>query len=86
MLDHSPTSAPSDTTPAVPSMGAAAHVRAAALVAALLPLAQIAAAPVTVSAQCSGGCPTTTGSVPEPATLLLLAPAAVWLIRRQARK
>ena len=84
MPDHSSKSAVSDTTPAVPPSGAARHVRAAALVAALLPLAQIAATPVTVSAQGSGG--TTTGNVPEPASLVLLAPAAAWLVRRQLKK
>ncbi len=56
-------------------------LRSAALVASLVPLAQVAVAPVTVSAQCSG-CPP---PVPEPATLLMLAPAAAWVIRRRLR-
>jgi hypothetical protein len=83
MPDQFPANALSGPTPAVPSSGTAKHVRAAALVAALLPLAQIVAMPVTVSAQGSGG---TTGSVPEPASLVLLAPAAAWLVRRQLKK
>lgn len=81
---RSPTkTAGSDTTAAALSSGAAKHVRAAALVAALLPIAQIAVTPVTLSAQGSGG---TSGSVPEPSSLALLAPAAVWLVRRQLKK
>jgi len=46
------------------ALSSAAVVRAAALVAALLPVAQIAVAPVTLSAQGSGGA---TGSVPSEA-------------------
>jgi len=83
MSDRSPANAGSDATLAAPSSAVAKHVRAAALVAALLPVAQIAVAPVTLSAQGSGG---TTSSVPEPASLVLLAPAAVWLARRQLKK
>jgi len=83
MSDRSPANAGSDATLAAASSGVAKHVRAAALVAALLPVAQIAVAPVTLSAQGSGG---TTGSVPEPSSLALLAPAAAWLARRQLKK
>jgi hypothetical protein len=48
-----------------------------------VPLAQVATTPVTVLAQTSGG---PTGTVPEPASLVLLAPAAVWLVRRHLKK
>ena len=57
------------------------HARTAALVASLVPLAQVAVAPTVAAAQqlCpSDGCPV---EVPEPATLLLLAPAAVLALR-----
>ena len=83
MSDRSPANAGSDATLTAGSSGVAKHVRAAALVAALLPVAQIAVAPVTLFAQGSGG---TTGSVPEPSSLVLLAPAAAWLARRQLKK
>jgi len=77
----SPNAAPG--APAAQSSGAGNRVRAAALVAALLPLSQVAITPVTVLAQSSGG---TTGTVPEPASLVLLAPAAAWLVRRHLKK
>ena len=69
--------------------GALKHARTAALAASLVPLAQVAVAPMAVSAQCQPtaikACPTT--SVPEPATLLLMAPAAaaVLLLRRRRK-
>jgi hypothetical protein len=61
------------------------HMRTAALVASLVPLAQVAVAPITVSAQCSGAnCPP---EVPEPGALLLMAPAAAaWLLRMSRNK
>lgn len=58
------------------------RIRSAALVASLVPLASVAASPVTVSAQCSG-CPP---PVPEPSTLALLVPAAAALIIRRRMK
>ena len=62
------------------------HIRSAALAAALVPLAQVAVAPVSVAAQCSGACPP---AAPEPATLLLLAPAAgalAWRVRQNRKQ
>ena len=79
MPDQSHSTAVSQTLTAA----AGNRVRATALVAALLPLAQVAVTPVTVVAQSSGG---TTGTVPEPASLVLLAPAAAWLVRRHLKK
>jgi hypothetical protein len=79
MRDQSPSSPGSRP----PVTAAGNRVRAAALAAALVPLAQVAATPVTVLAQASGG---TTGTVPEPASLVLLAPAAAWLVRRHLKK
>ena len=65
--------------------GALKHARSAALIASLVPVAQIAVAPATLSAQCpSGGCPPS--PVPEPTTLLLLAPGAAMLFLRRRKK
>jgi hypothetical protein len=65
--------------------GALKHARSAALIASLVPVAQIAVAPATVSAQCpSGGC--APSPVPEPTTLLLLAPGAAMLFLRRRKK
>jgi hypothetical protein len=50
-------------------------------VATLVPLASVAVMPVTVSAQCSA-CPP---PIPEPAALLMLGPAAAWVIRRHKK-
>jgi hypothetical protein len=57
------------------------RLRSAALVATLVPLASVAVMPVTVSAQCSA-CPP---PIPEPAALLMLGPAAAWVIRRHKK-
>jgi hypothetical protein len=70
-------------------VAAGARLRAAALIAALVALGTIAASPVVTYAQCdaatSNRCLPT--AVPEPSTLLLLAPAAgaLWLYRRRKK-
>jgi hypothetical protein len=67
---------------------ARSRLRSAALLAALVPIGTIAATPVVTYAQDQCGsapdCPT---AVPEPSTLLLLAPAAgaLWLYRRRKK-
>jgi hypothetical protein len=64
--------------------GTLRKVRSTALAAALVPVALVAAQPATAYAQTvcnpSSGC-----SVPEPSTLLLMAPAAALLWRRHRR-
>ena len=59
-----------------------AHARTATLLAALVPLGQLAGAPMVASLEASCA---TCNTVPEPATLLLLAPAAVMLLSRRRR-
>jgi hypothetical protein len=85
MSETAPTTAEPGTRRRKVSHAALKHIRSAALAAALVPLAQVAVAPMSVAAQCSGACPP---AAPEPATLLLLAPAAgaLALRVRQNRK
>jgi hypothetical protein len=71
--------------------GALKHARSAALVASLVPLAQVAGVPIVASLQASdclgGGDECHPVVVPEPATLLLLGgPAAALLLSRRRRK
>jgi hypothetical protein len=60
------------------------HATSAALIASMVPLAQAAVAPSAAIAQCDPnyGC---TVTVPEPSTVLLLAPAAALLLRRRIK-
>jgi hypothetical protein len=85
MPDHSPAKAVSEPTQAVPSTGALKHLRAAALVAALVPLAQVVVAPVPVFAQDCGGsgapCP-----VPDGGSTVVMATTAAAFIGYQLRK
>jgi hypothetical protein len=82
MSDERRTTPPLPMTSKIASQTSMNRLRSAALVAALIPVAQVAVSPVTVSAQCSG-CPPT--PIPEPAALLMLGPAAAWLIRRRKK-
>jgi hypothetical protein len=68
--------------------GTLKHARTAALVASLVPLAQVAVAPTSVLAQCdpSGSDPCPPVGVPEPGTLALLAPAAAAALLLRRRK
>jgi hypothetical protein len=64
--------------------GALKYARAAALAASLVPLAQIAGVAIVAPLQASGrpcATPACLTVVPEPATLLLLAPAVLMLLR-----
>lgn len=73
--------APPSMSPSARTVGN--RIRSAALIAALVPLAQVAASPVTLSAQCPSACPP---PVPEPGTLVMLAPAAAALLIRHRMK
>ena len=67
--------------------GVLKNVRTATLAASLVPVALVAAQPVTTYAQqpCDPSAFPPCDTVPEPATLLLLAPAAAALIVRHRR-
>jgi hypothetical protein len=88
MSDHSPAKAVSEPVRQVPSKGALRHVRAAALTAALVPLAQVAVTPVTVfaneSCDPSAGIPCTT--VPAGGSTLAMAGIAAAFIGYLRRK
>lgn len=86
MPDHFSTKVVSEPTRAVPSTGALNHVRAAALVATLVPLAQVVATPVTLSANQSGCTSAAPCPVPEPGSILSMAGIAAFFIRNQLRK
>ena len=63
------------------------HVRAAALVAALVPLAQVAVSPVTVSAQeLCGGTGQPPCEVPDGGSTLMMAATAAAFVGHQLRK
>ena len=83
MPDHFATKV-SEPMRAVPSTGALKHVRAAALVAALVPLAQVVATPVTVLACGASGEPPC--SVPDGGSTLAMTATAAAFIGVQLRK
>jgi hypothetical protein len=72
----------------VPSAGALKHVRAAALIAALVPLAQVVVAPVPVFARedCGGNSPSPPCTVPDVGSTALLAATAAAFVGYQLRK